>query len=75
MRHYYLTRSGKLSHKNYSLLFEPVEEIEAETSEIEIIESETDFSTSLVGEDGLGEMFVEPTLDEIISEEENETPV
>jgi CRISP-associated protein Cas1 len=75
MRHYYLTRSGKLSRKNFSLLFEPAEEPEAETPEVEIVESEADFSASLIGEDGLGEMFIEPTLDEIINEEENDSPI
>lgn len=76
MRHYYLTRSGRLSRKNFSLLFEPIEELEENhTSEIEIVESEADFSTSLVGEDGLGEMFIEPTMDENISEGENDLPV
>lgn len=75
MRHYYLTRSGKLSRKNHSLLFEPAEELAEETAEVEIIESEADFSANLVGEDGLGEMFIEPTIDEIISEDENDSPV
>jgi CRISP-associated protein Cas1 len=75
MRHYYLTRSGKLSRKNFSLLFEPVEEPKAETPEVEIVESEADFSASLIGEDGLGEMFIEPTIDAIINEDENDSPV
>jgi CRISP-associated protein Cas1 len=75
MRHYYLTRSGKLSRKNFSLLFELAEESEPETKEVEIVESEADFSASLIGEDGLGEMFIEPTIDAIINEDENDSPV
>lgn len=77
MRHYYLTRSGRLSRKNFSLLFEPVEELEEaeQTPEPEIVDSEADFSESLIGEDGLGEMFLEPTIDEIINDDENDSPI
>lgn len=70
MRHYYLTRSGRLSRKNHTLLFELAnEEEESPESEVLSPESEEDFSLlESLGEDELGNYILE-------DENENEEPI
>lgn len=70
MRHYYLTRSGRLSRKDNTLLFELSEETE-ENIETEEVNFETDEDLSLLeslGDDELGKFVLE-------DEKENDEPV
>ena len=70
MRHYYLTRSGRLSRKDNTLLFE-LSADEEEDREAEIGETEPDEDLSLLeslGEDELGKFVLE-------DEKENDEPI
>lgn len=70
MRHYYLTRSGRLSRKDNTLLFELAEETE-EIPETENLNLEQDEDLSLLeslGEDELGKFVLE-------DEKENDEPI
>ncbi len=72
MRHYYLTRSGRLSRKNNTLLFEIAgeeEERESPESEVQSLESLEEFSLlESLGDDELGKFILE-------DEAENESPI
>ncbi len=84
MRHYYLTRSGRLSRKDNTLLFElsgEQEETKPLTNELEV-ESEMLEEILLtigqnLGDDSLGEFLLEDERAEIeqVSEVENDSPV
>jgi CRISP-associated protein Cas1 len=72
MRHYYLTRSGRLSRKNNTLLFELAgEEEEPKTLETEAPNLESEEEISLLeslGDDELGKFILE-------DEAENDSPI
>lgn len=84
MRHYYLTRSGRLRRKDNTLLFElagedeenKLQPIETEV-ESELVEEILSTIGQSLGDDSLGEFLLEDETKETeqLNEAENETPV